>query len=393
MAHALRDSADVPTSPSSVLRIAVTTGEPAGVGPELMYALTCQDPATIALQARCAPGALCAAGASGAAGSASGDAGVGAAGANAPCGVELVLIGDRQLLAQRMALLGSNFELHDFDPGCSRVSGPDAKGVGHISCMHVPLGAPAVAGRLDPANADYVLATLDRAIEGCQSGLFDAMVTAPISKSVIAHTGREFTGHTEYLQEKCGCEEVVMMLGCSKMNVALATTHLPLSEVSAAITREKLSGIITILHRDLKERMGFEDPAIYVCGINPHAGEDGTLGREELDTVIPVLETLRREQGMKLVGPLPADTIFQPRYLDDAAAILTMYHDQGLPVLKYVGFDSGYNTTLGLPFIRTSVDHGTAMDLAGTGKADTGSLLSAVSLAIYMAANARRSGR
>lgn len=178
-----------------------------------------------------------------------------------------------------------------------------------------------------------------------------------------------------------------MMLGCEQMNVALATTHLPLKDVSAAITKDKLTNIITILHHDLKSKMGFDNPKIYVCGINPHAGEDGTLGSEEQEVVIQVLEKLRA-QGMNLVGPLPADTIFQRKYLNDAAAILTMYHDQGLPVLKYVGFESGYNTTLGLPFIRTSVDHGTALDLAGKGKAHPGSLLSAVSLALYMARNA-----
>ena len=352
---------------NQALRIAITTGEPAGVGPELMYALTRQDPAKIALQARC-----------------SGDAKL-----KTSIPVELVLIGDKNLLQERMSLYGKDFVIHDFDVSHVETTGMREDGLGHISCLHVPLNAPSTPGVMDSANASYVLQTLDIAIDNCKNHTFAAMVTAPISKSVIAHTGINFTGHTEYLQEQCGVNEVVMMLGCSQMNVALATTHLPLEQVSKAITKEKLTNIITILHHDLKHRMGFADPKIYVCGINPHAGEDGTLGMEELETVIPVLNELRTTKNMNLVGPLPADTIFQPKYLQDAAAILTMYHDQGLPVLKYVGFDSGYNTTLGLPFIRTSVDHGTAIDLAGKGIADSGSLLSAVSLALYMAYQAQ----
>lgn len=347
------------------LRIAITTGEPAGVGPELMYYLTKQAPYSLALHARCD--------------SQQDSYGI--------VPVELVLIGDKHLLQERMALSGQDFVIHDFDENYFQATEPDSNGVGHISCLHVPLGAPSVPGTMCAANASYVLATLDKAIEYCKSGVFAAMVTAPISKSVIALNLRDFTGHTEYLQEQCNCPEVVMMLGCEQMNVALATTHLPLKDVSAAITKDKLTNIITILHHDLKSKMGFDKPKIYVCGINPHAGEDGTLGSEEQEVVIQVLEKLRA-QGMNLVGPLPADTIFQRKYLNDAAAILTMYHDQGLPVLKYVGFESGYNTTLGLPFIRTSVDHGTALDLAGKGKAHPGSLLSAVSLALYMARNA-----
>lgn len=341
------------------LRIAITTGEPAGVGPELMYALTQAVPSEISLQACCA----------------------GHVTKNAKSPVEIVLIGDKTLLSERMKLYGTNFELVDFDEHNFQPS----QGNGSVSCLHIPLSVPAKPGAMDAQNASYVLNTLDAAIDGCMSGLFDAMVTAPISKSIITHLGIPFTGHTEYLQEKAQCKEVVMMLGCEKMNVALATTHLPLKDISAALTAEKLTDVITILHHDLKYRMGFAEPRIYISGLNPHAGEDGTLGREELDTMLPVIERLKAEQHFDLVGPLPADTLFQPKYLNEAAAILTMYHDQGLPVLKYVGFDSGYNTTLGLPFIRTSVDHGTALDLAGSGKADPGSLLSAVSLAIYMA--------
>lgn len=349
---------------SRPLRIAITTGEPAGVGPELMYALTSIEPWQLKLTACCAGGVE----------------------HNVQAPIELVLIGDRSLLEQRMELYKKatfgqqavelvDFELEHFHPTSN----------GEISCYHVPLAAPAQPSCMDVQNAPYVLKTLDVAIEGCMNGTFDAMVTAPISKSIICKLGLNFTGHTEYLQEKSGCKEVVMMLGCREMNVALATTHLPLKDISAALTTEKLTDVISILHHDLKYRMGFKQPKIYISGLNPHAGEDGTLGTEELETMIPVIERLKREQNFDLVGPLPADTMFQPKYLNQAAAFLTMYHDQGLPVLKYAGFDSGYNTTLGLPFIRTSVDHGTALDLAGKGKADAGSLLSAVSLAIYMA--------
>lgn len=350
------------------LRIAITTGEPAGVGPELMYHLCSHNIPTLPLHARCKENDIDAL-------------------KSYNFTAELVLIGDKNMLQERMSLWGKNFKLHDFELNSFKASYIDDEGIGHISVLNIPLGGSCKAGSMDVINAPYVLKTLDKAIELCQSGICQAIVTAPIAKSIIAKTGITFTGHTEYLQEKCHCHEVVMMLGCEKMNVALATTHLPLKDVSAALTKEKLSDIITILHEDLKNRLGFAKPKIYVCGINPHAGEDGTLGMEELDNLIPVLENLRKTKGMDLVGPLPADTIFQKKYLDDAAAILTMYHDQGLPVLKYVGFDQGYNTTLGLPFIRTSVDHGTACDLAGKAIADPGSLLSAVSLALYMALN------
>ncbi len=403
-------------SKSKQMRIAITTGEPAGVGPELMYHLSRYHAATLPLHARCA----------------SVEEGGLSSDEIAKSQVELVLIGNKALLEERMKLFGSDFILHDFKEDEFVPSGPDESGLGHLSCLNIELGTPSIAGRQDERNSPYVLATLDRAIELCLSGLCDAMVTAPISKSIIAKTGIEFTGHTEYLQEKCHCNEVVMMLGCSKMNVALVTTHLPLNKVSEAITKEKLTNIISILHHDLKAHMGFASPQIYVCGLNPHAGEDGTLGMEEIETISPVIESLNAtgnynligplpadtiyvcglnphagEDGTlgmeeietispvieslnatgnyNLIGPLPADTLFQKKYLDKAAAILSMYHDQGLPVLKYAGFDEGYNTTLGLPFIRTSVDHGTACDLAGKAIADEGSLLSAVSLAIYMA--------
>lgn len=353
------------------MRIAVTTGEPAGVGPELMYHLSRHNAASLPLHARCATpqeGGL-------------------KSEALSSLEVEIVLIGSKTLLEERMKLFGSDFVLHDFDEQVFVKSGPDSSGIGHISCLNIDLGCPSIPGIQDESNSKYVLSTLDCAIENCLKGVFDAMVTAPISKAIIAKTGIEFTGHTEYLQEECSCKEVVMMLGCSKMNVALVTTHMPLNTISAAITKEKLTDIISILHHDLKEHMGFTKPKIYVCGLNPHAGEDGTLGKEELEIIIPTIEELKAKFGIDLVGPLPADTVFQQKYLDNAAAILAMYHDQGLPVLKYAGFDEGYNTTLGLPFIRTSVDHGTACDLAGKGIADEGSLLSAVSLAVHMAHN------
>lgn len=353
------------------LRIAITTGEPAGVGPELMYHLSRHNAATLPLHARCATPE---------------EGGIKTEDL-ASTEVEIVLIGSKTLLEERMKLFGDDFVLHDFDESVFVKSGPDASGLGHLTCLNIDLACPSIPGVQDVNNSKYVLSTLDCAIEYCQKGIFDAMVTAPISKAVIAKTGIEFTGHTEYLQEECSCKEVVMMLGCSKMNVALVTTHLPLNTISAAITKEKLTDIITILHHDLKEHMGFAKPKIYVCGLNPHAGEDGTLGKEELEIIIPTLEELKSSKGFDLIGPLPADTVFQKKYLDNAAAILTMYHDQGLPVLKYAGFDEGYNTTLGLPFIRTSVDHGTACDLAGKGIADEGSLLSAVSLAVHMAHN------
>lgn len=346
------------------LRIAITTGEPAGVGPELMYHLTTQDPCSIKLTAHCASQQT----------------------HNQQCPVELVLIGNLDLLQERMSLYNKPFELHPYNKEQFQPSKVDAFGIGHVSCLNVKLKTSSQPGKLDIANAPYVLSTLNQAIRGLKKKEFDAVVTAPISKSVIAQTGVEFTGHTEYLQAKTKSKEVVMMLGCPSMNVALATTHLPLSKVSDAITQEKLERIITILHHDLQNKMGFAKPVIYICGLNPHAGEDGTLGRNEIEVMIPVIQKLQ-EQGMELRGPLPADTIFQKKYLDEASAILTMYHDQGLPVLKYAGFDQGYNTTLGLPFIRTSVDHGTALDLAGKAIADPGSLFSAVSLAIYMAQN------
>lgn len=319
--------------------IAVTTGEPAGIGPDLCGALL--DDAHAA---------------------------------------RIVLLGDRTLyarvpgLAQRMAVL----------PDYSR-SGETSPG---IELLHVPLRAPCVPGRLDPANAPYVLELLDRAVAGCLDGEFQAMVTAPVHKGVINQAGVPFTGHTEYLAERTGAALPVMMLTGGGMRVVLATTHLPLREVSAAVTPQRLEAILRILHGDLQRRFGLADPGILVCGLNPHAGEGGYLGREELEVITPTLERMQRE-GMRLVGPVPADTAFLPERLAGCDAVLAMYHDQGLPVLKHASFGHAVNVTLGLPIIRTSVDHGTALDLAGTGRADAGSLRAALALAAGLCATRR----
>ena len=306
--------------------IAVTSGEPAGVGPDICLAL-----AAARLPAR------------------------------------LVIFGDRDLFAARARQLGM------------RCDGLDIR--------HVPLRAPCTAGRLDPANAPYVLELLDAALAGCVAGEFSAMVTAPVHKGVINDAGIPFTGHTEYLAEKTGTRRVVMMLSGAGLRVALATTHLPLKNVAAAITPGELETTLRILHADLRGKFGFDKPRILVAGLNPHAGEGGHMGREEIDVIAPVLDKLRAPEhgGMDIIGPLPADTLFTKNVLAGSHAQLAMYHDQGLAVLKYAAFDEGINVTLGLPIIRTSVDHGTALDLAGTGKASATSLLAAVAAAIDMA--------
>lgn len=320
--------------------LAITTGEPAGVGPELCAALAEQ---------------------------------------NWP--MRIVLIGDRDLLAARATQTGHAFAFQDYVP--ERI--PQAG----IEVLHVPLGAPAFPGQLDVTNAAYVLNTLDAAIDGCMAGRFAAMVTAPVQKSIINAAGIPFTGHTEYLAERTHTERVVMMLAGQYgperhwLRVALATTHLPLQNVSAVLTGDELERVLRILHDDLHRSFGFAAPRILVAGLNPHAGEGGYMGREEIDVMGPALERLRAE-GMELVGPLPADTLFTPHQLARGDAVLAMYHDQGLPVLKFATFGGGVNVTLGLPIIRTSVDHGTALDLAGTGQADAGSLHSAIECACSM---------
>ena len=265
----------------------------------------------------------------------------------------LVAIGDRALLA-----------------GCPEIE-------------HVPLLRARVPGRLDPANSRYVLAVLERAIRGCLSGEYHAMVTAPVQKSVINDAGIAFTGHTEFLAEKARTDHVVMMLVGGGLRVALATTHLPLAEVPRAITQDLIVKSLRVLDRDLRARFGIRRPRILVAGLNPHSGESGHLGREDLEIIAPAIKA----SGVDAAGPIPADTLFVPERLKHADAVLAMYHDQGLPVLKYASFGRGVNVTLGLPFVRTSVDHGTALDLAGTGKADPGSLIEAVKLAIELASS------
>ncbi|MEO8717497.1 MAG: 4-hydroxythreonine-4-phosphate dehydrogenase PdxA [Burkholderiales bacterium] len=296
--------------------IALTSGEPAGIGPELCIAA-----------------------------------------ARAFRGARLVAIGDRALLR-----------------GCAHVE-------------HVPLAAPRKAGRLDAANSRYVLALLDRAVAGCLSGEYDAMVTAPVHKGVINDAGIAFTGHTEYLAAKSGAPHVVMMLVGGGLRVALATTHLPLSAVPGAITRAGLVETLKVLHGDLKKRFGIRRPRILVAGLNPHSGESGHLGSEERDVIEPALAEARK-LGIAVQGPIPADTLFVPQRLKGADCALALYHDQGLPVLKYASFGRGVNVTLGLPFVRTSVDHGTALEIAGKGKADAGSLLEALKLARKLASAA-----
>jgi 4-hydroxythreonine-4-phosphate dehydrogenase len=296
--------------------IALTSGEPAGIGPELCAKL-----------------------------------------AREPLAARLVTIGDRALLA------------------------------GAANIEHVPLVRPAVAGRLDAANAPYVLRLLDRAIQGCQAGEFDAMVTAPVQKSIINDAGIAFTGHTEYLAQRTGANVVMMLVG-GGLRVALATTHLALAEVPGAIREQALLATLRIIDADLRKRFRIDQPRILVAGLNPHGGEAGHLGREDLEVIAPAIAAARAA-GIEARGPIPADTLFVPERLREADCVLAMYHDQGLPVLKYASFGQGVNVTLGLPFVRTSVDHGTALDIAGSGKADPGSLIEAVKLAIELASSGR----
>lgn len=299
--------------------------------------------------------------------------------AQTPGSVQRIVVADPSLLVERARRLGLGIELHPFVPAAPATVTPP----GALCILPVALAAPVEPGRLDPANAHYVLETLRRACDACLEGRADALVTAPVHKGVINDAGVPFTGHTELLAERCGSEPV-MMLATPGLRVALATTHLPLAQVSAAITGEHLQRVIEILHRDLTQRFGLVQPRILVCGLNPHAGEGGHLGREESEVIEPVLSALRA-RGWDLIGPLPADTAFVPARLAAADAVLAMYHDQGLPVLKHLGFGQAVNVTLGLPIIRTSVDHGTALDLAGTDRADLGSLRAAFDLAIQMA--------
>lgn len=322
------------------LRLILTCGEPAGIGPDLCIDI---------------------------------------AGRPWPC--ELIVAADSEVLRTRAQQLGKSLTLLPY--------APDDKPAQHrastLRVLHVPVAAAVRPGHLDRANARHVLQLLDRAIDGCVSGEFAAMVTAPVQKSVINDAGIKFSGHTEYLAERTGGAHPVMMLANGSLRVALATTHLPLKDVSAAITTELLQKVLRVVDRDLRTRFAIPAPRILVCGLNPHAGESGHLGREEIEIITPALDALRRA-GMQLIGPAPADTAFTASMLQQADAVLAMFHDQGLPVIKYAGFENAVNVTLGLPIIRTSVDHGTALSLAGTGKADASSLAAAIDMALQLAA-------
>ncbi|MCH9691250.1 MAG: 4-hydroxythreonine-4-phosphate dehydrogenase PdxA [Gammaproteobacteria bacterium] len=322
-----------------VPRIALTPGEPAGIGPELAVKLaSCGTPA------------------------------------------QLITIADPTLLADTAARLGQSLQLLPFDPQ----QRPTATAPGTLYIDATPLAATAHPGKLNPANATYVLETLRRASNGCLTQQFDALVTGPVHKGVINQAGISFSGHTEFFAQQADVAQVVMMLVADDLRVALASTHLPLKSVSDALNNDKLQQIISILHRGLQDLFAIKQPRISVCGLNPHAGENGHLGREEIEIITPALDAMR-DLGMQITGPLPADTLFTPPQLARCDAVLAMYHDQGLPVLKYKGFGRAVNITLGLPFIRTSVDHGTALDIAGLGKADDGSLKTALEQAIQLA--------
>lgn len=329
--------------------IVITSGEPAGIGPDICLSLVSQNMT------------------------------------DTP-NTRLYIIADPELLSTRadQLKLSIKFQIHQDTNKLSSFYDRDK-----LNVIPVKLQADCQAGKLDSANSHYVLKMLDLACELCLKNKVDAIVTAPVQKSIINEAGFAFTGHTEYLAEKSSSThsiKPVMMLATNTLRVALATTHLPLSAVSQAITKDSLSETIKILNSFLKHQAGIRQPKIVICGLNPHAGEDGNLGNEEINTITPVVEELK-QQGLDLTGPLPADTLFTAKYLDNADAVLAMYHDQGLPVLKYSGFGKAVNITLGLPFIRTSVDHGTALDLAGTGNASNTSLIEAVNMAANLTCN------
>ena len=292
----------------------------------------------------------------------------------------LIAIASLELLKSRAELLGLDIQLLPVQPDAWPQTPAPA---GSLYVWDTPLKAPAEAGRLDPDNGPYVLETLTRAGRGCLNGTFAGMITAPVHKGVINEAGIPFSGHTEFLAELTHTEQVVMMLATHGLRVALVTTHLPLKDVASAITAERLERVTRILHADLVGKFGIARPRILVCGLNPHAGEGGHLGHEEIEIIEPALARLR-DEGIELIGPLPADTLFTPKNLEHCDAVLAMYHDQGLPVLKYKGFGAAVNVTLGLPIVRTSVDHGTALDLAGSGRIDTGSLQVALETAYQM---------
>jgi 4-hydroxythreonine-4-phosphate dehydrogenase len=292
-----------------------------------------------------------------------------------------VILGSRTLLEERARLLGLDIELPAYGGGAAGSATPG------VALLDIPLASPCIAGRLDPANAAHVLRMLDRAIDGALSHEFDAIVTAPVQKSVINDAGVPFTGHTEYLAARTQAPQPVMLLAADSLRVALATTHLPLRAVSDAIDARLLDSTLRIVNDDVRRLWGVSRPRIAVCGLNPHAGESGHLGTEDRDVIAPAIGRARAA-GMLVDGPLPADTVFVPRNLSNYDVVLAMYHDQGLPVLKHAGFGHAVNVTLGLPIVRTSVDHGTALDLAATGRADAGSLVAATRLAMDFAARA-----
>lgn len=327
-------------------RILVTSGEPAGIGPDLCLKIAQRE---------------------------------------WPC--DLVVAGDPAMLMERAALLGIELTVTEWSPSAERV----AHRSGTLQVLPEKADAPVEPGRLNPANARYVLRLIDRGIAGCRAGEIEAMVTAPVQKSVINDAGVSFTGHTEYIAARTGTPRPVMMLAADRLRVALATTHLPLAEVSGALSIERLVECLAVIDADLRSRFGFARPRILVCGLNPHAGENGHLGREEIEIIHPAIARAR-DKGIDAAGPVPADTAFTPRSLAGADVVLAMYHDQGLPVLKYAGFGAAVNITLGLPIIRTSVDHGTALALAGTGQADEGSLCAALEQAIVMTLAMARAG-
>jgi len=318
-----------------VPRLAITPGEPAGIGPDITLMLAQHDMAA-----------------------------------------QLVAVADPELLRERAKRIGLNVQLREWHP--REPAMPHRAGV--LPVLPVPLAVPAQCGQLDVRNADYVLATLRTAVNCIQRNELDALVTGPVQKSIINDAGYAFSGHTEFLAELTNAQQPVMMLATPGLRVALVTTHVPVTDIAPLITRERLLRVLRVLHGDLVAQFGITEPHILVCGLNPHAGEGGHLGREEIEVIEPVLAQLRAE-GMHLSGPLPADTLFTPKNLAQADAVLAMYHDQGLPVLKYIGFGNAINVTLGLPIIRTSVDHGTALDLAGTGRAESSSLALAASIA------------
>ena len=321
------------------IRLALTPGEPSGVGPDLLIQL-----------------------------------------AQEPHQAELIAFADADLLSHRAAQLKLPLRIKPFRPN----QPPQPSQAGELSVAATSVVQPVIAGTLNQANAQYVLTTLNQAVDACQTGICDAMVTGPVQKSVINQAGISFSGHTEYLAARTNTSTVVMMLATEELRVALATTHLPLREVARTIDRQLLTDVIKVLYHDLENVFGIKQPTILVCGLNPHAGEGGHLGSEEIDIIEPVLE-LFRQRGDNILGPMPADTLFTAKHLNNADAVLAMYHDQGLPVLKHQGFGRAANITLGLPIIRTSVDHGTALDLAGTGEANSGSLETAIRVACQMA--------